>query len=634
MIKTLKDLLFLCFCLIITDVHSLNYGYSVSRFGSYPSYLSSAPSSPFLTSPSNLEPNITAKSEHVQKLYKPASPYAIYYPPSFPQRRGGKNLNLTVVTESSLGEKVQPRILNKATWYPNSSLSGQSFKKVPSISPNPAVLQERGFKESPPIGKNAYIISGNRPFVYASNDDDKDMGSIYSSERVRKIDFPKPNFGQSFVYPSPHQHRPQTDVPLSFLLQKIYKNQKLRYNVPHQLYQATNIGYTLPPPRTETHQNWPCFCVPYYLCKNGVINSGGRSVAAIRRKARSFKYISGNTTQFPPFYPSKIINSYEDERGSDTNQCEERKVCCRLSFADDVPYSKDDRYYPVATPRPEPYYPSPPIFANREREMEICGVRRAYGLHARLRHLQYPSDVSEFGEYPWQVAILRKIEGQRSLYICGGTLINYQWVATAAHCVKNDQFSPLLIRLGEWDVNRRDELYPFIEKDVDTIILHPEFNPDTLYNDLALVRMKTPVDARIPHITPACLPNRETLYDDQRCWVSGWGKNFFGPQGEYQSVLKEVDVPVIMREICSSELKNTNLGSDFNLHPGFLCAGGEAGKDACTGDGGSPLVCKSGRLWYVVGIVSWGVGCGQPGVPGVYVNMLYYSEWINSIIVR
>ena len=67
-----------------------------------------------------------------------------------------------------------------------------------------------------------------------------------------------------------------------------------------------------------------------------------------------------------------------------------------------------------------------------------------------------------------------------------------------------------------------------MENEVDSIIIHPEFNPDTLYNDLALVRMVTPVDPRLPHITPVCLPGRDTLYEEQRCWVSGWGKDFFG----------------------------------------------------------------------------------------------------------
>ncbi|RWS06563.1 hypothetical protein B4U79_12276 [Dinothrombium tinctorium] len=262
----------------------------------------------------------------------------------------------------------------------------------------------------------------------------------------------------------------------------------------------------------------------------------------------------------------------------------------------------------------------------------VCGVRHAVGIHGRVQNLQYHESSTEFGEYPWQVAILKRLGPADSLYVCGATLISDMWVATAAHCIKKNGPSDLKVRLGEWDVHREDEFYPFVEKYIDEIIVHPEFFQGNLVNDIALLRLDSPVDLSLPHIAAACLPDRFEDFSGHRCWVTGWGKDSFGHQGTFQSVLKEVDVPIIQHNECENVLKKTRLGPYYQLHPGFLCAGGEPGKDACEGDGGSPLVCDAGGIWKIAGLVSWGIGCGQPGVPGVYVNVAFYRDWIENMM--
>ena len=65
-----------------------------------------------------------------------------------------------------------------------------------------------------------------------------------------------------------------------------------------------------------------------------------------------------------------------------------------------------------------------------------CGIRNAVGVQGRVQNLQHDSASTEFGEYPWQVAILKRLGPVDSLYVCGGTLISSLWVATAAHCIK------------------------------------------------------------------------------------------------------------------------------------------------------------------------------------------------------
>nr|XP_034180837.1 uncharacterized protein LOC117604636 isoform X1 [Osmia lignaria]XP_034180838.1 uncharacterized protein LOC117604636 isoform X1 [Osmia lignaria] len=263
-----------------------------------------------------------------------------------------------------------------------------------------------------------------------------------------------------------------------------------------------------------------------------------------------------------------------------------------------------------------------------------CGVRYTQGINGRIKTPSYVDGDAEFGEYPWQVAILKK-DPTESVYVCGGTLISSRHILTAAHCIKTYAPRDLRVRLGEWDVNHDVEFYPYIERDVASVQVHPEFYAGTLYNDIAILRIDHDVDfQKNPHISPACLPNTREDFTRNRCWTTGWGKDAFGDFGKYQNILKEVDVPVVSNQICEQQMRRTRLGPGFNLHPGFICAGGEEGKDACKGDGGGPMVCERNGRWQLAGIVSWGIGCGQPGVPGVYARVSHYLDWIQQIVNR
>lgn len=120
------------------------------------------------------------------------------------------------------------------------------------------------------------------------------------------------------------------------------------------------------------------------------------------------------------------------------------------------------------------------------------------------------------GEYPWQVAILKK-DTTESVYVCGGTLISPKHIITAAHCIKAHSGRDLRARLGEWDVNNDVEFFPYIERDIVSVQVHPEFYAGTLYNDIAIVTLDHAVDfSRNPHISPACLPDRQDDFNGAR----------------------------------------------------------------------------------------------------------------------
>ena len=102
----------------------------------------------------------------------------------------------------------------------------------------------------------------------------------------------------------------------------------------------------------------------------------------------------------------------------------------------------------------------------------LCETRYVQRINGRIKNPVYIDGDSEFGEYPWQAAILKK-DPKESVYVCGGTLIDNQHIITAAHCVKTYSGFDLRVRLGEWDVNHDVEFYPYVERDVISVHVHP-----------------------------------------------------------------------------------------------------------------------------------------------------------------
>lgn len=87
--------------------------------------------------------------------------------------------------------------------------------------------------------------------------------------------------------------------------------------------------------------------------------------------------------------------------------------------------------------------------------------------------------------------------------------------------------------------------------------------------------------------------------------------------------LKYAEVPIIDRNICRNVYKR--------LTPSMFCAGYlKGGIDSCQGDSGGPLVCKVGGKYTVLGVTSWGRGCGDPNSPGVYTVVKSHLQWIQD----
>ncbi|XP_032516918.2 serine proteinase stubble isoform X2 [Danaus plexippus] len=233
---------------------------------------------------------------------------------------------------------------------------------------------------------------------------------------------------------------------------------------------------------------------------------------------------------------------------------------------------------------------------------------------------------SSFGRWPWQVSVRRNsFFGFSSTHRCGGAIINEGWIATAGHCVDDLLTSQIRIRVGEYDFSTVSEQYPYSERGVARKAVHPKYNFYTYEYDLALVKLDSPVQFA-PHISPICLPASDDLLVGENATVTGWGRLSEG--GVLPSVLQEVQVPIVSNDRCKSMFLQA--GRHEFIPDIFLCAGHErGGHDSCQGDSGGPLQVKGkDQKYFLAGIISWGIGCGEANLPGVCTRISKFVPWI------
>lgn len=278
-------------------------------------------------------------------------------------------------------------------------------------------------------------------------------------------------------------------------------------------------------------------------------------------------------------------------------------------------------------------------------DQEMVGsVERSYKWFSNSKALKH-ADLERFSQqggntelqlvpiqaFPWQVALV--LEGQDSMaagYFCGGVQIGAQWVLTAAHCVSGANLANLVvIEPNFWIVTGTMSLSKGgFKNQVESVTVHPDWDPTTLQHDIALIKTSQPVIGVAIELPPRGVPMefREGTIGQ----VVGWGQTT--DEGAFSEDLLLLGTQVISDKNC-----NGPAGYGGDLFEGMFCARSLVeGNDACLGFGGSPLMLNDefGQR-YVAGLVSWSIGCPpNSDKPGVYTDVLWHLDWITAIAQR
>ena len=153
-------------------------------------------------------------------------------------------------------------------------------------------------------------------------------------------------------------------------------------------------------------------------------------------------------------------------------------------------------------------------------------------------------------------------------------------------------------------------LYQTHKYDVKEIIIHPKYNPKTVENDIALLRLSEPIDFFDVPVSPACLPvKNDEYYSKYNATVTRWVSVLDSRKNNSTNTLQKISLPLISTSQCNKQIGYSGLISENHI-----CT------KSCFGDSGGPLLIERNDRKHLVGVGSWGFDCEEIH-PSIYTRV-------------
>jgi len=220
-------------------------------------------------------------------------------------------------------------------------------------------------------------------------------------------------------------------------------------------------------------------------------------------------------------------------------------------------------------------------------------------------------------QFPFQVALLSQFE--EGVGLCGGSIVASDFILTAAHCVEPNMNVTIIIGAHNRLVEEPNQFRVWTTD----VIIHPEWTPALIRNDIALLRLTTPLQWSVA-VQPLLLPRVSHLgnaFANEQATVSGWGR-FSDDLPQASPTLNWITVPTIANSVCNIWFLGTIQATN-------ICAE----QSTCQGDSGGPLtVVDEFGDTIQVGVVSFGIALGcERGWPTAFARVTSFHDWIHSV---